>query len=364
MLRGTSPLALVLLTTVLAAAEPAVQELAPMASARAAHQATVLDDGSVLVTGGCRGRCDEGLAVVERFDPVTRRFHTLAPLSIQRDSHAAVRLQNGHVLVLGGWSAGQATAHAEMFDPTTRRFSATGAMQHARAMPAALLLPDGRVLVSGGQSSDMAPLAGAELFDPRHGGFESLRPMGSPRVGHSMSLLTDGRVLVVGGRSARRGPVLRTAEIFDPASGRFSPAGEMQLPREKHAAVRLLDGRVLIVGGSDVGPRSQRHRSTELYDPASGRFEPGPDLLWPRYKLPDAVLRLADGRVLVAGGAPQPEVYDPASNRFQPLQGELRGAQEFSTASLLPGGQVLVLGGYDEEIRSSAAAWLLRLPPR
>lgn len=358
-------LALLLFPALMATAGSAVApvlEIGAMAAARAVHQATVLDDGRVLITGGCSGRCDEHLALVERFDPATRRFETLAPLLSARDSHVALSLGAGRVLVAGGWSGRRATASAELFDPAAQRFVELGPLQQARAMPSAVKLADGRVLISGGQDSDLQPLSSAELFDPAARRFLPLAAMGRARAGHSMTLLDDGRVLVVGGRVARRGAVLRSAELFDPASGRFTPAGELRLPREKHAAVRLLDGRVLIVGGSDVGPRSQRHRSTEIYDPASGRFVAGPEMRWPRYKLPDAVVRLPSGAVLVAGGAAQPELFEPRSGRFVALDGELRGALEFATASLLPDGQVLVLGGYDEEIRSSAAAWLLRAP--
>ncbi len=40
----------------------------------------------------------------------------------------------------------------------------------------------------------------------------------------------------------------------------------------------------------------------------------------------------------------------------------MSGPQEFATASLLDNGEILVLGGYDEQIRTSASAWLVRIP--
>jgi hypothetical protein len=66
--------------------------------------------------------------------------------------------------------------------------------------------------------------------------------------------------------------------------------------------VVLADGRVLVAGGStgsDFGGRALT--TTELYDPAADRWEPGPDLLEPRYG--GHALVLADGSVLILGGA-------------------------------------------------------------
>lgn len=333
-----------------------------MSVERAAHQATRLASGKVLITGGCSGQCDTTLDQVEAFDPSTGKFEPMPPMATARDSHAAVALEDGRVLVAGGWSQRRATASVELFDPASGRFNTAAEMIQARAVPVATRLADGRVLITGGQTSQMAPLNTAELFDPASTRFSATGSMRSARIGHTAVALADGRVLVAGGLEARRGAVLRSAEVFDPASGQFEPTGDMASPRQKHAAVRLSDGKVLIIGGSDSGPRSDRYRSTELYDPVTGRFSPGPDMQWQRYKLPDAAVLLPTGEVLVAGGAAHLERYDPIGRRFMPLSGELSGPQEFATASLLDNGEILVLGGYDEQIRTSASAWLVRMP--
>ena len=78
-----------------------------------------------------------------------------------------------------------------------------------------------------------------------------------------------------------------------------------------------------------------------------------------RYKLPDAVVVLRSGAVLVAGGAAQPELLPAGAAQFQRLKGKRDGPHEFATATVLPDGNVLVLGGYDEEIRTSDGAWLV-----
>jgi hypothetical protein len=54
------------------------------------------------------------------------------------------------------------------------------------------------------------------------------------------------------------------------------------------------------------------------------------------------------------------EVYDVRAGTFTTFPGELQNGMEFATASLLPSGDILLLGGYDHAIRTSTSAWLVR----
>ncbi len=339
-----------------------VVQIDEMSTARAAHQATLLGSGEVLITGGCSGGCDTNLRSTELYEPGTQVFRPAAARATARGSHAAIPLTDGRVLVAGGWSERRATRSAEIYDPGSNRFVAAGSMTVERAAPKATRLPDGRVLITGGQTSEFEPLASSELFDPSSSSFSSTASMSVPRIGHVAVSLADGRVLIIGGRQARRGEILRTAEIFDPSTRQFRTTGDMSSPRHKHAAALMPDGRVLVLGGSDPRDKRGRYRSTEIYDPKTGKFTDGPDMRWPRFKLPDAVAVLPSGAVLVAGGAAQLELFDLGSQNFVLVQGQLSGPREFATASLLPSGEVLALGGYDEQIRTSASAWLVRVP--
>lgn len=330
-----------------------------MSAARAAHQATFLPTGQVLVSGGCARRgCSPILASAELYDPETRSFRGAGQMHVPRVSHAAVSLSDGRILMTGGWTTGGlTTARAEVFDPAQGQFIAAGEMNTTRASHVAVLLSSGRVLIIGGEVRTGVALSSVEMFDPATMKFASMNPMQTPRSFHVAVRLTDGRVLVAGGLGAR-GEALRSAEIFDPATGKFQPIGNMNVPRYKHAATVLRDGRVLIVGGSD-GERD-RTASTEIFDPTIGRFSPGPTLKWPRYKIPDAVALLPSGTVVVAGGAELVEVWDTSKNDFVTVKGRLNGLRDFATATVLPTGEVLVLGGYDDQIRSSPTAWLVR----
>jgi hypothetical protein len=75
-----------------------------------------------------------------------------------RAAHTATLLQNGRVLIAGGFNNTDVLATAELFDPATGTFTPTGAMPTPRFSHTATLLPNGKVLVTGG-SSNLGDLA-------------------------------------------------------------------------------------------------------------------------------------------------------------------------------------------------------------
>jgi hypothetical protein len=72
------------------------------------------------------------------------------------------------------------------------------------------------------------------------------------------------------------------------------------------------------------------------------------------------VVRLPDGRILIAGGAERPEVFDPSTKTFHPVSGTVGNSRYFSSATLLADGRVLIVGGYGEDALAGAvaSAWL------
>jgi hypothetical protein len=124
----------------------------------------------------------------------------------------------------------------------------------------------------------------------------------------------------------------------------------MSVPRHKLAVIGLADGRVLVLGGSNDRDASGQYRSAEIWDQATGTFAKTGDMMAPRYKISGAVLRLGDGRVLVAAGSRKAEVYDPASGTFRGVAGDTDVGFNFAAAARLADGSVLVSGGYDARI--------------
>lgn len=333
-----------------------------MSAARAAHTATVLPDGRVLLAGGLNAE-ENAPGSAELFDPASDAFASTGPMRTPRQSHTATLLSDGKVLLTGGYDAqGDYLASAELYDPAGGTFAPAGSMLSARAGHVAIRLSDDRVLLVGGVGTGWTFLSSAEVYDPATGAFTRTGSMSFPRESHVAVGLENGRVLIVGGHRGRRSNIelYTSVEVYDPTTDTFSEAGEMTVRRHKHDAVLLSDGRVLITGGTDERDYRGRYTSAEIFDPRAGTSSTTGSMDLPRYKHEGTSVVLPDGRVLIAGGAPEAEVYDPEAGDFQLVEGDARMVGQFSAAASLADGRVLVTGGYGEGQGPQAGAWLYR----
>ncbi|MFQ5743638.1 MAG: Kelch repeat-containing protein [Acidobacteriota bacterium] len=335
-----------------------VNSVQGMSVRRAAHTATLLPDGKVLVAGGFSGG-GNGLASAEAFYPTTNTFAAAGTMSVTRAGHTATLLPDGKVLIAGGYN-GSYLASAELYDPATRTFTPTGRLVTARSGHVAVLLDNGKVLLAGGVGVGWTFLADAELYDPATNTFTATGGMTSARESHTATLLANGKVLIAGGHKGRRAviTIYSSAEVYDPATGTFAPTGNMTRIRHKHEAVSLADGRVLIVGGADERDGRPAYTSVEIYNPATGVFTAAGNMNSARYKLQGTAVLLDDGKVLIAGGAKRAEVFDPLTNTFCYAAGDMGTPRLFATATRLPNGRVLITGGYHGNNNVSSNAWI------
>ncbi|MDT9001360.1 kelch repeat-containing protein [Paucibacter sp. APW11] len=277
------------------------------------------------------------------------------------DGHTVTKLSDGRLLVLGGRSDNAATAAAELIDPSTGRVELLNPMLQPRHGHTATLLPDGRVLVAGGDLADGRVLAlnSAELYDPKAKLFQALQaPLSIERAYHTATLLKNGKVLLAGGQGLRPGMITFSAELFDPASGKFEPLTPQRLlaPRTYHAATLLDSGQVLIVGGTDwQTPRAPN--SAELFDPQSNTFSAVDAALTFKNEMPQ-LLKLKSGRVMVLGNQGA-EIFDPLTKTFKVIQGPLK-PRAYAAATALSDGGAVVLGGISGD---SFTAWIERYSP-
>lgn len=133
-----------------------------LAVPRTGHQATLLADGTVLVTGGDPGDTPPGArfstacqAFVEQYRPGTDTWVPCPDLPVAgRGRHRAVALRSGRVLVFGGTTRREPAASgvrgAVLYDPAARTWTATGGLATGRSEAVAVELADGRVLTTGG----------------------------------------------------------------------------------------------------------------------------------------------------------------------------------------------------------------------
>ncbi len=333
-----------------------IRRVGALRSARSVHAATAIARNRVLVTGGMQNG-GESVRSWELFDAGTNHTIAVGQMAEARSGHSATFLPGGRVLVTGGYN-GDYLQTAEIFDPETARFSTTGSMHEGRSGHTATLLVDGTVIVTGGVGDGWSFLGSAEVYDPATGLFSSVGSMRLPRESQTATLLRGGQVLIAGGHRGRREniEVYASTEIYDPVRRAFQAGPSLSVARHKHEAISLADGRVLVLGGSDPRDRD-RYASTEIFDSHTGAFTVAQPMGLPRYKVRGAAVQLPDGRVLVAGGARFAELLDPRAGTFRRVAGDFGEDYSFATATLLPGGDVLVIGGYDNGMRATAGVW-------
>lgn len=344
------------------AADGVVSAIRGMTSKRAAHTATLLNNGKVLIAGGFVAG-GGSLASAEVFDPAAKTFTSAESMTVARASHTATRLPNGKVLISGGYN-GDYLHSAEVYDPATNRFTSAGRMVTSRSGHVATVLNNGKILLAGGTGTGWTFLADAELYDPLINSFTATGGMATARESHTATLLGDGKVLITGGHKGRRSEITiyTSAEIYNPGSGTFTVTGNLTVKRHKHDATRLADGRVLIIGGSDERDGDGAYRNAEVFDPANGNFTAVKNNMnTARYKLQGTAILLKSGRVLIAGGANRAEVFNPATNSFALADGDMGTKRLFATATLLKDGQVLITGGYHDGNSVSDRAWVYRV---
>lgn len=227
-------------------------------------------------------------------------------------------------------------------------------------------MADGRVLAIGGAG----PIV--EVYEPWN---QQTLPYGFAQPMNLLSArarLANGTILVVGGFTVADGqgtPGFATsaeAFLFNPLTGDYVPTqGSLQTPRAGATATLLANGKVLISGGfgavdlqNPISLLTGILNSTELYDPATGQFTNGPNML--EGKALHTATLLDNGQVMLAGGLGSffgiPTVsqtayfYIPGSNSFSLLPKTFTGGRFLHNATKLADGRVILTGGISADL--------------
>jgi len=381
-----------------------------MHQVREQHSATLLRGGEVLAAGGwdvsgnTPGISSESHA--ELYHPRTGTWTPAASMAAAHVGQTATLLRNGWVLVAGGNAAAGSSAVAEIYEPRRAVWVLPGALATARIQQTATLLPDGHVLVTGGTGRDGMPLRTAEEFLAGRGPLVSITPasiaFAGQQVGtvsgiHTYRVTNEGSADLVTSGVALTGPNpgdyrtatncgkapvapdgtctvsvhfgptftgLRTATaaLYDNAPSApqgaaltgygggpdtWFPVGSMATARDDFAAILLPSGKVLVAGGEGPGQDLPSLASAELYNPATRSFSGTGSLHTARSSAAAALL--PGGQVLVAGGfgpsggLASAELYNPANGKWR-YTTPMHVAGYGLTGTLLPSGKVLVTG--------------------
>ncbi|XXX77968.1 kelch repeat-containing protein [Sorangium sp. So ce134] len=230
---------------------------------RKGHTATLLPNGKVLVVGGVQVAAfpTTYLRTAALFNPATNSWSSAASLpnlaSAPRAYHAATLLPDGTVLISGGTNATGTLGSSYIYHPTADSWALVDSMVSNRAYHTLTLLGNGDVLATGGQTSGRLYERYYPAFDSWSGG-----PYFSTLHADTATLLSNGKVLMAAGQDGS-GNAERSVRIYDPVTDTLALTGELNDARYAHAAVRLGNGKVLVVGGSDGSALS----SAEIYTP-------------------------------------------------------------------------------------------------
>jgi hypothetical protein len=364
---------------------------------RCLHQATVLGDGKILISGGwgynhpaVHGDFNHGIRQAEIYQAVAGTWTTIAPLNNYRREHTTTTLANGNVLVAGGYGHtpdspyGHTTGpitKAEILNLSTGVWSETAAIASPRYGHTAIALKNGKILMFGaygGNAEVYAPDTGswssagvttsggvavgkavgtrlqdgrvivtgssdgsAQLYDPVANAWSTTSP-GGPQGAHTATLLPTGKVLTLEGYNSPK------CVVYDPLSNSWTPTGSPLEPRYSHSACLLPSGKVLICGG--LGFRNSQPNfpltSVELYDPATGKWKAASPTGKSRYF--PSLIRIGENRILATGGensetSNTAEIYDETSNSWTPTAPLLEARSHFSVTPW--DGGILATGG-------------------
>lgn len=325
-----------------------------------AIHAIVLPNGRIMTYGtNGSGRPSYGFSY-DVWDPVTGN-HTTLPVHTATNlfcSAQTIMPWSGQVLITGGDENGlpgggfnDGVNDVNVFDPTDNSLRRLGSSTaKARWYPTTTTLPNGEILVHGGRddTGKVSPSLVPEVYGPEHGwrrltGAASADVYGSGRWWYPRSWIApNGKVFIVtkGDRgmwmldTKGRGAVTRVGTYPAPSTNNTTPAAMFD---EGRILITRGDGKAAVIDITGAAPRVSETGSLRSYRAWS-----------------DATV-LANGEVLVTGGASQhqmldhatthAEIWNPKTGRWRAGASARKARLYHSSALLLPDATVLTAGG-------------------
>ena len=227
-------------------------------SLRSGNTSTLLSNGKVLVTGGYQTSAPTtSFTTAELYDPTTGVFTSTGNMNYARQLHNATMLNDGTVLIAGGYdSQSLKVSVAEIYNPTTGLFtSLSNSFCRSTNNYTAVLLTNKNVLIAD------TSIGYLQFFDIASNNCTIIQQTLRGISGFSIALLKDGKVILAGGETTSS--YVRELKVFDPNTNTLSYLGNTSKARSRPIAVVLQDGRVLITAGTP----SATSKITEIYTP-------------------------------------------------------------------------------------------------
>ena len=353
---------------------------------RFSHDATLLDDGCVLVSGGWTGVANNNeifpypVVFSQIYDPDTDTWTLTDRIGPEIPEELpgfliyspATKLPDGRIVSVALSEESQSgnpndvTSAIAVFDPEDMEWTHLSDIPSNRMFVDIFALNDGGIVVVGGldlsaMSSSVATIEPEDLveyYDTDTGEWQILKPMNIATMEHSLVALNDDRVMAVSGfndSSSMHGT--DRAEIFDPETNAWTLTGSTNVSRMFPVAITLSDGGILITGSTiSHSPVADDSPTSEVFDPETGEWTVTGPMSVRRYG--HTLTLLPDGRVLAAGGEDpmggdyllysSTEIFDPEINTWS-AGPELSQPRSSHSATLMPDGSVLLAGGISQD---------------
>jgi hypothetical protein len=193
------------------------------------------------------------------------------------------------------------------------------------------LLPTGRVLTYG-------LIGSPEIWDPSSNSF-AISSTSTKLVCSGHAFLPDGKLLVTGGHIASN-KGLPDANIFSPSDGSFTRITSMAQGRWYPTTTTLANGEMLTIGGADAS--AVMVPVPEVWTGSAWRRLTGASQALPYYPW---MFQAPNGKVFYAGWSKVSRYLDPQGAGSWTVVGNSTRDREAGTAVMYEPGKVLIVGG-------------------
>ncbi len=361
---------------------------------RANHTAVALDDGGVFVAGGLAqapDRDDPIDAVSEAWDPGKGRWRVLeGPRFSPGEKIHSAKIDDGRVLLFATREdKGQPVEfRAWIWNPRTDLFDAVPVGAQARRNASIAILADARVLIVGGSTPDGQRYGSAELWDAKTNRLEIAdAPDTEDADDWRTFVLKSGQVLLLeryAQTHEKRSQTASKAFLREPISGKWIAIPHLPAVHVQGNGIAEMEDGTLYVETEQSGywlPPDSTEWIAAPKPPVSGQpwgnFSPNASvsmlrevdsgaiymdakqktwILYAKGYVPrshPALVALADGRLMVAGGdatvwnlgpSRSTQIWDPKSNTWTLAADLTRALWGAHRALRLPSGRVLLVG--------------------
>ncbi|MDI7219601.1 hypothetical protein QMN07_19160 [Leptospira santarosai] len=312
------------------------------------HQATLLADGNVLISGGnlFTGISPPASNNLFVYNSINNMFESYSPMNHSRSSHEAIKLVNNDVLIVGGYSGESGsrtvTASTEIFHESNKMVSNESNLNFPRYQFDIIALSATSYLVCGGINLEES-VSNCEKYNISTNMWTIAGTLSYSRKWSTGFQINPTQILFCGGNIAPN------CELYNTASDTVTVSASLNTARFNSLGIKYNSSKIIYIGGRSKSTNLNALNTTEIYDINTLSISYGPSLPYGVFE-PSGIL-LNDGRVLISGGTDSNGnfissllIFNPITNSIS-LIGDMKTSRSRHALTLLQNGKVLITGG-------------------